>query len=198
MLSYGEFGCLLDALTANVVSACTERRLRIDVVAPILRSGGITGCHLASKLGVNAMMPLQYKHTYDPARLIHRQFSVPTFTAEPQASLVVLMADTNTVTGEVARYAARDLRMKWPASTILFASVILDLSIEQLPDVDMLISAQRSNERRSVSAEGAMRVGVSNEVLVFPWEDTEEQWREIQAAAGEGHEFDTEISGRVS
>jgi hypothetical protein len=151
VLSYTEFGCLLDALTANVASACAERQLRIDVVAPILRSGGITGCHLASKLGVNAMMPLQYKHTYDPARPICRQFCVPTFTAEPRDSVVVLMADTNTVTGEVARYAARDLRMKWPASTILFASVILDLSIEQWPDVDLLISAQRSNERRSVS-----------------------------------------------
>jgi hypothetical protein len=185
ILSYTEFGRLLDALTANVVSACTERQLRIDVVAPILRSGGITGCHLASKLGVNAMMPLQYRHTYDPARPIRRQFSIPTLRAEPQDPVVVLMADTNTVTGEVARYAARDLRMKWPASTILFASVILDLSIEQLPDVDMLISAQRSNERRSVSAESAMRVGVSNEVLIFPWEDTEEQWLEIQAAAAE-------------
>jgi hypothetical protein len=95
------------------------------------------------------------------------------------------MADTNTVTGEVATYAARDLRMKWPDSTIVFASVILDLSIEPLPDVDLLISAQRSNERRTVSVDTAMRVGVSNDVLIFPWEDIEEQWVEIQAAAVE-------------
>ena len=185
LLSYAEFGCLLDVLTANVVSACTERQLRIDVVAPILRSGGITGCHLASKLGVSAMMPLQYQHTYDPASPIRRQFSIPTFTIEPQDSVVILMADTNTVTGEIARSAARDLRMKWPDSTILFASVILDLSIEQLTDVDLLISAQRSNERRTVSVEKAMRIGVSNDLLIFPWEDIEEQWLEIQAAAVE-------------
>jgi hypothetical protein len=184
-LSYTEFGCLLDVLTANVVSACTERHLRVDVVAPILRSGGITGCHIASKLGVTAMVPLQYTHTYDPASPIRRQFSIPTFTSEPQGPVVVLVADTNTVTGEVARYAARDLRMKWSASTILFASVVLDLSIEQLPDVDMLISAQRSNERRTVSLDNAMSIGVSNELLVFPWEDIEEQWSEIQAAGAE-------------
>ena len=187
MLSYTEFGCLLDALTANVVSACTERQLRIDVVAPILRSGGITGCHLASKLGVSAMMPLQYQHTYDPASPIRRQFSIPTFTIEPQDSVVILMADTNTVTGEIARSAARDLRMKWPDSTILFASSILDLSIEQLPDVELLISAQRSNERRTISVEKAMRIGVSNDVLIFPWEDIEEQWSEIQAATVESN-----------
>jgi len=187
MLSYTEFGCLLDALTANVVSACTERQLRIDVVAPILRCGGITGCHLASKLGVSAMMPLQYQHTYDPASPIRRQFSIPTFTIEPQDSVVILMADTNTVTGEIARSAARDLRMKWPDSTILFASSILDLSIEQLPDVELLISAQRSNERRTISVEKAMRIGVSNDVLIFPWEDIEEQWSEIQAATVESN-----------
>ena len=187
LLSYAEFGCLLDVLTANVVSACTERQLRIDVVAPILRSGGITGCHLASKLGVTAMMPLQYQHTYDPASPIRRQFSIPTFTIEPQDSVVILMADTNTVTGEIARSAARDLRMKWPDSTILFASAILDLSIEQLPDVDLLISAQRSNERRTISVEKAMRIGVSNDVLIFPWEDIEEQWSEIQAATVESN-----------
>lgn len=187
MLSYTEFGCLLEVLTGNVVSACTERQLRIDVVAPILRSGGITGCHLASKLGVTAMLPLQYQHTYDPMSPIRRQFSIPSFAAEPQQSVVVLMADTNTVTGEVARYAARDLRMKWPASTILLASVILDLSIEQLPNVDLLISAQRSNERRTVSVENAMKVGVSNELLIFPWEDVEEQWLEVQAAAAENN-----------
>jgi hypothetical protein len=95
------------------------------------------------------------------------------------------MVDTNTVTGEVARYAARELRTKWPSSTILFASVILDLSIEQLPGIDSLISAQRSNERRTVPLEEALKFNASDEVLIFPWEDLEEQWVEIQAAAGE-------------
>src|SRR5439155_15491530 len=185
MLSYAEFGRLLEVLTANVVSACTERRLRIDVVAPILRSGGITGCHLASKLGVTAIMPLQYTHTYDPVIPIRRQFSIPTLSIEPQDSAVILMADTNTVTGEVVRFAARELRTKWPSSTILFASVMLELAIERLPDVEVMISAQRTNERRTVSLEDAARIGVSNEVLIFPWEDIDQQWLEIQAAAAE-------------
>jgi hypothetical protein len=169
------------------VSACKERHLRIDVVAPVLRSGAITGCHLASKIGVTAMLPLQYTHTYDPLSPIRRPFSIPALATEPHDTMVVLITDTNIVTGAVARCAAQDVRMKWPASTILFASVILDLSVEQLSDVEMLISAQRSNERRTVSAEDATRVGVSNEVLIFPWEDIEEQWLEIQAAAAEDH-----------
>src|SRR5215831_3275176 len=185
MLSYAEFGHLLEVLTASVRSVCTERRLGIDVVAPILRSGGIAGCHLASKLGVTTMVPLQYRHTYRPPIPIRQQFSMPIPTTEPKEPCVILMVDTNTVTAGVATCAARELRTKWASSTILFASVLLDLSIEQVPGVDLLISARRTNERRTASPEIALRLGVSNEVLIFPWEDVEEQWAELQAAAAE-------------
>jgi hypothetical protein len=185
MLSYAEFGRLLEVLTANVISVCAERRLGIDVVAPILRSGGIAGCHLASKLGVTTIVPLQYRHTYSLSPPIRQQFSMPIPTTEPKEACVILMVDTNTVTAGVATCAARELRAKWASSTILFESVLMDLSIEQVPDVDLLISARRTNERRTASSEIAVRLGVSNDVLIFPWEDIEEQWVEIQAAAVE-------------
>ena len=118
-LSYTEFGCLLDALTANVVSACAKRQLRIDVVAPILRGGGITGCHLAAKLGVNAMMPLQYKHTYDPARPIRRQFSLPDFTAEPRDEVLVFpREDAEEQWVDIQAAAAVDIDRKSPNASL--------------------------------------------------------------------------------
>lgn len=182
-LNYKEFGSLLETLTKNVVSACQERALRVDIVAPILRSGGFTGCHLASRLGVTSIVPLQYRHTYDSSAPVRRQFYAPALTPEPEGRVVILMADTNTVTGAVARSAAEELRIRWPSSRILFASLMLDLSIEQLPHIELLISAQRTNERRTVSHELAQAMGVSNDVYIFPWEDLEEQWAEIQMGA---------------
>jgi len=184
MLGYAEFGQLLDVLTANVMSVCVTRHLRIDVVVPILRSGSMAGCHLASRLGVTAMLPLQYKHTYDGLMPIRRQFSMPVLEDEPR-NPVVLIADTNTVTGAIAACAAREVRTRWPASTILFASVLLDLSIERLPDIDVLVSARRTNERRTVSADTAAARGASNEIQIFPWEDIDEQWAEIRASLAE-------------
>jgi hypoxanthine phosphoribosyltransferase len=184
-LSYGEFGSLLETLTENVVSACQERALRVDIVSPILRSGGFTGCHLASKLGVTNIVPLQYRHTYDTIASVQQQFYSPALAAEPQGTVVILMVDTNTVTGAVAQQAAEVLRMTRPSSRILFASMMLDLSIEHLKHVEFLISAKRTNERRTVSCELAQVMGVSNEVYVFPWEDLDEQWAEIQKGEAE-------------
>jgi hypothetical protein len=126
LLSYAELGQLLEILTGNVLKVCRERSLRIDAVAPIWRSGAVPGCHLASKLGVVDLLPLQYKHTHDRTHPIHRPYAVPTLTRALNRP-VILMADANTVTGEIAQCAAADIRATWPDSTILFASVMLDV-----------------------------------------------------------------------
>jgi hypothetical protein len=94
----------------------------------------------------------------------------------------MLIADTNTVTGEIAECAAADILEIWPNSRIMFASVMLDISLESMLGIDYLISAFRTNERRTLSREAATRDGISNDVFVFPWENMEEQWAEIQAA----------------
>jgi hypothetical protein len=179
LLGYAEFGQLLETLTENVRVLCRERSIRIDAVAPILRSGAFPGCHLASKLGVVDVLPLQYKHTYDPVNPIHRHHGVPKLTRDLSGA-VILLADTNTVTGEIAQRAAADLRAAWPKSTIVFASVMLDVSLKSIPNVDFLVPAQRTNERRTLSRDAAIGAGISNDVFVFPWEEIEEQWREIQ------------------
>jgi hypoxanthine phosphoribosyltransferase len=181
LLNYAEFGQFLGTLTENVLAVCREHRIRIDAVAPILRSGAFTGCHLASKLKVVDIVPLQYKHTHDSARPIDRRYRPLKPTWDLADNATVLVADTNTVTGEIARLAAADIRAIWPNSTIVFASVMLDVSLEFLPEADVLIFARRINERRTLSSHEAARLGVSNEVYVFPWEDMEEQWAEIQA-----------------
>ena len=183
-IGYAEFGPLLETLTDRVVAFCRERSIWIDVVAPILRSGAFPGCHLASKLSVADILPLQYKHTYDGNNPIHRNFPIP-IPARDLSNCTLLMADTNTVTGEIAQRAAADLRERWPSATIILASVMLDVSLASIPKVNSLIWAQRTNERRTLSRDTAVAAGISNEVYVFPWEDIEQQWAEIQAAQEE-------------
>jgi hypothetical protein len=190
LLSYAELGRLLEILTENVLKVFRERNIRINAVAPILRSGAFPGCHLASKLGVLDILPLQYKHTHDRTHPIHRPYAVPTL-ARALDRPVILMADANAVTGEIAKCAAADIRAIWPSSTILFACVTLDVSLESIPGVDILISARRTNERRTLSHDAAARNGISGAVYVFPWEEIKEQWAEIQAA-----QFTSEPEGR--
>jgi hypothetical protein len=181
-LSYYEFGQLLEMLTRNVLGTCRERGIQIDLVAPILRSGGFPGFHLASKLKVSLVLPLQYPHTYASScsvRRFHRNLILPDGLP---VDATVLITDTNTVTGEVARCAAADMRAVLPDCRIVFASVMLDISLDSLPGIDCVIAARRTNERRTLCQEAAQRVGVSNDVYIFPWEEVEEQWEQIQAA----------------
>ena len=112
-LSYAKFGQLLEKLTSKVMAVARERRLRIDAVAPILRSGALPGCHLAAKLGVVTVLPLQYKHTYDRASPIQQHFKIPKLTKNLATNATILIVDTNTVTGEIARSAVADVRARY-------------------------------------------------------------------------------------
>ena len=181
LLSYAEFGQLLDILTDKVLAFCQEHDLRIDAVAPILRSGAFPGCHLASKLGIINVFPLQYQHAYDGAQPLLSRFRGPTLSSGIPDNAVILLVDTNTVTGEVAERAAEDIRAELPDSHIILASVMLDISLKTVPGIDAIVSARRTNEQRTVPREAARRAGISNEVFIFPWENLEEQWNEIRA-----------------
>ena len=173
---------MLETLTGTVLAVCHDRGISIDAVAPILRSGGFPGCHLASKLGVTSVLPLQYKHTYEPSSSVHTCHRSPIGTHGLPADAGILLVDTNTVTGTIARRAAADIRAALPDCRIVFASVMLDVALKALPGIDLIVSAHRTNEGRTLSGHAARQVGVSNDVYVFPWEELDEQWEQIQAA----------------
>jgi hypothetical protein len=185
-LSYAEFGQLLDVLVRNVRTTCQERGIRIDAVAPILRSGAVPGCHLASKFGVTVVLPLQYKHTHDASGGV-RSYGEPIMPDGIPPHATILLTDANTVTGEIARRAAADIRAVFPVCRIIFASVMLDISVKTLAGIDSLIWVRHTNERRTLSRDAARRAGIPDDVYIFPWEDLDEQWNEIQAAQSISH-----------
>ncbi len=181
-ITYAEFGEMVEALTDAVRAACEKENIRIETVAPILRSGGMTGCHLASRLGVTSIIPVCYQHTYNPDHPIRRGFEMPDLPDARLEPAGIVLVDTNTVTGSVATHAALEIRKRWPSSTIVFASLYLDASIDTLPNIDFIISLQRTNERRTMSHAQALELGATEDIIIFPWEDLEEQWDAIQAA----------------
>jgi hypothetical protein len=178
-LSYAEFGALLDTLTATVRAFRDEGGRPIDIVAPILRSGAATGTHLASRLGIQRMLPVQYK--YDARGAPTRIFEPPRLDEANASVRGILLADTNTVRGAIATCAAADLRARFPDASIYLASVVVDCALSAIASVDGVFFAVQSNEARSVDREEARARGVSDAVWIFPWEDPEEQWREILA-----------------
>jgi hypothetical protein len=132
-LSYEAFARILDSLTQRV-GAFVDGGHPVDLVAPILRSGAITALHLASRLGVTRMFPLQYK--YVDGRAIERLFEPPTLAPHSTPISTILLVDTNAVTGRIAGRAARDLHERYPMASIRFAAAVVDVSLPTIPHVE--------------------------------------------------------------
>ena len=179
-LSYAELGEILERLTGRVRRHLRATRGRVELVAPILRSGAVTGLHLASKLGVTRVLPLQFKHR---ETAIERLFAPPLLASPPPRRPTILLCDTNTVRAEIARLAVAELLALYPGATLLFASAVLDQGIASLAGVKAIFFGRLSNEARLLSVREARARSITNDVYVFPWETAAEQWRQIRAAS---------------
>jgi hypothetical protein len=155
--------------------------MNIDMVVPILRSGAFTGKHIASKLQISNVLPAQYKYTYSPLEKIEKKFEFPKLSYSIPANANILIADSNTVGADIAKKVIADVKHLFPEATLYFASANLDQSITSLNHIEHIFFGSLSNESRLISKEEADKKSITNDILIFPWENLEEQWQEINA-----------------
>lgn len=180
-ISYQEFGQLLESLTQQITDYQHQRHLTFDLVIPILRSGAMAGIHLASKLNITHVLPVQYKYRYQPKEAILTLLQLPTpqYPIKPNSN--ILIADTNAVWGDLASKAIRDIHQQFPQAKAFFASTILDYSIQQLPHIHHIFYGSYSNNKRTLTPDEAQQLGISNDIRIFPWEDLDQQWQDISS-----------------
>lgn len=181
-ISYGEFGVLLEKITHSISEYFNDRDQKIDLIVPILRSGMITALHISSKLKITNLMPAQYKFVYSPKEKLVKKFEFPRLHFEIPQNGNILIVDSNTVFGGTAKSVISDTKKNFPQAHIFFASANLDQSLVGFEGIEQVFFGQLSNERRLISAEEASARNVDNRVIIFPWEDLEEQWSEISAS----------------
>lgn len=179
-IDYREFGEILAKLEKQVVDSEVE----FDLIVPILRSGAFTGMHLASKLKIKNILPAQYKYEFLPKETIIKKFDFPELNYELPDNCNILICDSNAVFGEIAKKVIADIKSNYPNSKIYFASANLDQSISKLDNVEKIFFGELSNEKRDLDKKEADDKGITNDVLVFPWENLEEQWEEIDKSQG--------------
>ena len=90
--------------------------------------------------------------------------------------------DSNTDFGGIAKKVIKDVGTKYPNATIHFASVNLDQSAMQMNGIKKVFYGALSNEKGDLSREDAKKREITNDVIIFPWENLEEQWKEINAS----------------
>jgi len=181
-ISYDEFAVLLDKITHSITEYFSDRDRKIDLIVPILRSGMITALHISSKLKITNLMPAQYKYDYFPKEKLVKKIEFPKLNFEVPPNGNILIVDSNTVFGGTAKSVISDTKKVFPQAHLYFASANLDQSLVKLEGVEQVFYGQLSNERKFLSAEEASARNVDNRVIIFPWEDLEEQWSEISAS----------------
>ncbi|HUQ85115.1 MAG TPA: phosphoribosyltransferase [Candidatus Limnocylindrales bacterium] len=178
-MSYQEFGELLNTLTKKIEEYVLKNNLKIDLVVPILRSGGFTGLHLASKLKIINILPAQYKYIYSQEIKIEKKFDFPklNFTLPPNRN--ILIVDSNTVHKKIAAKVITDVYDLYPMAKLYFASALIDQSIKSLDFIEQIFYGELSNEGRFISNVEAEKMGITNEIRIFPWENIDEEWESL-------------------
>lgn len=179
-ITYAEWDIILRRLTHQITDYCKVNAVNFDLVVPILRSGGFTGLHLASKLGVTNILPLQYKYIYKPEEHIIEKFEPPKLNFPILEEAHILIADSNTVWGGIATRAIEEIHSLYPKAKLYFASANLDYSLQSLSDIEHIFYGLLSNESRKLSPSEEKQHHITYDIIIFPWEDLEEQWEEIR------------------
>lgn len=173
-ISYAEFGQILIDLTHQI----TASGIKFDLLVPILRSGSFTGMHLASKLNITNILPAQYKYVYEPRVEIIKKFDAPKLHFTLPAKPNILITDTNTVGGNLATHVINDVLASYPNARIYFAAAVIDASCK-LNNVAKVFCGLQSNQSRLLTPMQAGERGIDDKILIFPWEDLQEEWEII-------------------
>ncbi len=169
-------------MTQSIDQYFTVRGEHIDLIVPIIRSGMITAMHIASKLKITNILPTQYKYEFLPQETLVKKIEFPQLHYSIPEQGNILIVDSNTVFGGTAKLVIADTHNAFPNARLYFASANLDQSVTELEDLEHVFHGQVSNERKLLTAEEAASKNIDNRVIIFPWENLEEQWSEISSS----------------
>lgn len=168
-MEWGEFGKAMDTLIQKVEQYMKDTGETFDIVAPILRSGGIPGAMLAIHFNIVVMLPIQLKRlpgSMEPVEVIvtKLQWGIP---KNPR----ILVCENNTGHGTTARKAIRLLRQKHPTAKLCYATVTKAFGgPDSLEGVDEYFYGALTDELFIAGAEDIRKHHIRPNTVLFPWE----------------------------
>ena len=179
-MSFAEFGEIFHRLLEEIKHTLETEHQDIAAVAPILRSGGITGLMLAVHFGIKTVLPIQYKY-HSPNEKPSLIFSA--FDHMPVSSLhknsVILICETNTVTGNTLKEVLPMLRQHFPKQNFWYATLAKSISLPaKHAGIEHYFFGIETEE--GISEKLPMHhKNVWKGVALFPWENKQEEIKEI-------------------
>lgn len=187
-MGWEEFGEILNILIQKLDSYQEKHGMRFDIVAPILRNGGIPAVAIANKFKITRFLPVQVKYVYgtdDPARSELKQIlSLPEILQDVSEKPNILVCETNTGSGESAKKSIYIMREAYPAANIYYATVAKVYGgPDAFENVRVYFWGVQTNEFFKASDEEAGRLGLRLNITIFPWETAEFELADINAGS---------------
>src|SRR3989344_5660587 len=185
LMTWEQYGTLLEKLYREVSQYLDVNNIHPDVVVPIFRAAGIPGQYLAYKLKLLKILSVQYKYLKhgDKIELVQLQgFRKELLQKE---SPILLLLKNPPCLAATQKAAVDDLKKIYPTGKILYAAVCADYTHKELKGVEKTFYAAFTNSTRGLSEAEATKLNVPHKIALFPWENFEEE-----LAAVTGQKFD--------
>jgi hypothetical protein len=180
-MEWSEFDALIDALIAKTSAYFSSHNEAVDVITPLLRSGGVTGGVMSVKMHVFTMLPVQFKYSYQPTT-INQVISVPDILTPMPENMNIVMCEGNTSTGSIAVRAAAAIKAKYPKAKIYLATLTKVFGgPETLEGIEEIFYGKMTDENFKASDEELRTQDLRKGITIFPWENIEEELADINA-----------------
>ena len=185
-MDWVEFGEILNALIKKLDDYQKEHNMKFDMIAPILRSGGIPATAIANRFKIMRFLPVQVKYVYnenDPTKMEHKQMlALPEILQDIPDSPNILVCETNTGSGKSANKSIALIKEKYPTSTIYYATIAKVYGgPDNLEYVKEYFWGIQTNEYFKANYEETKNLGLRSKITIFPWETAEFELSDINS-----------------
>lgn len=177
VLSWGEYGQLIDDLWKNLESALHKNKTTIDAIIVIVREGVFTGVPLSYRLNTYKVIPIQYKYMlYQGGNELKQITEIPKLKYELPKNPLFLLCDTFPAGGKTKDLAIEEFKKLYPSAKFVFASIIQDAVTQKHPDILFSVYAADVNDKWETTHPVYVKAGVTNVLYTaLPWENVEEE-----------------------
>ncbi len=178
-IDWQEFESLVDILIENIKTYFTAHNEKTDIIAPLMRTGGIIGGILSVKLDVVITLPVQFKYSYHPTT-IHQIFEVPDLLVDTGKTMNIILCEGNTSSGSIATKAAASIKEKYPQAKVYLATLTKVYGgPEKLDGIEEIFYGVMTDENFKADPETQTELNLRKGITVFPWENADEELSEI-------------------
>lgn len=183
-LSWEQYQSIADDLSNQI----RNLDINFDFIVPIMRGGTILAISLSHSLGITRIYPVQYKYVYENIEGKELYHPIQMFSSIPSIKsrnkpYTILVTEGNHSTGVTSQECINHIRSFLPNCQIYYVSIGRDYAHqERLKNTSFELWGMQTNERKTLTIEECMELGIQYDYMLYPWENLEEELAEIIAS----------------